>query len=148
MKPSQKNDLDEMIERFTLKCRSHGLKLTPQRIAVYRIMLNSKDHPSAETVFSKARKKFPAISFDTVNRTLLMLNEIGSAFIVEGSGDARRFDANNEPHQHFKCVKCKKIIDMFHEPFNNIKLPRNKIKNFKVLRATVYIEGICKSCMK
>jgi len=139
-------EIDEKIDWFTGLCRKNGLKVTPQRIEIYKELIKSDEHPSAETLFAKVRKTFPNVSFDTVNRTLLTLSEIGAAFIVEGSGDVRRFDGGSEKHQHFKCVKCKRIIDFNHEPFNNIKLPANLDKKFEILKKTVYLEGICDKC--
>jgi Fur family peroxide stress response transcriptional regulator len=110
-------------------------------------MLSETDeHPSAETVFREVKKILPNISLDTVNRTLLTLSEMGAAFVVEGSGDAKRFDANLETHQHFKCVRCKKIIDFRDSRFDDIPLPRGIGKRFTVLRKTVYFEGFCSEC--
>jgi len=97
-------------------------------------------------LYEKVKTIFPSISLDTVNRTLLTLNEIGVAFVVEGSGDAKRFDGGLNEHQHFKCVKCKRIIDFHHKPFDNIKLPVEISKKFTVLRKTVYLEGLCDLC--
>ena len=133
---------------FTGLCRETGLKVTPQRTAIYRELINTDEHPSAEMLYRKVRKLFPSISLDTVNRTLLTLKEIGAAFVVEGSGDAKRFDGGMEKHQHFKCVKCKRIVDYHHQPFDVIKVPGNIAKKFKILRKTVYIEGICDLCLQ
>jgi len=134
------------IERFEGLCRSAGLRVTPQRIAVYKVLANSNDHPSADSVYQQVRQDIRNISFDTVNRTLHTLSKIGAAFIVEGSGDVSRFDGNLEGHQHFKCIKCKKIVDFCHEPFNNIELPQSLEGQFTVLRKTVLLEGLCRSC--
>jgi Fur family peroxide stress response transcriptional regulator len=115
---------------------------------VYKTLIQTDEHPSAEMVFRKVRRTLPNISLDTVNRTLLTLNEIGAALIVEGTGDAKRFDANLQSHQHFKCVRCKKIFDFYHEPFDKIEVPPNIKRRFTVLRKTVYLEGICSICKK
>jgi len=139
-------ELDENTRWFTSRCRELGLKVTPQRVAIYRELIKTDEHPSAEMLYEKVRRVFPNISLDTVNRTLLTLNEIGAAFVVEGSGDAKRFDGNLEEHQHFRCVKCKRIIDFHHKPFDDIKLPAGIGKKFTVLRKTVYLEGICDLC--
>jgi Fur family peroxide stress response transcriptional regulator len=139
-------ELEEKTTQFVDKCRAASLKITPQRIAIYRELLQTDEHPSAEMLYEKVKKIFPSISLDTVNRTLLTLNEIGAAFTVEGSGDARRFDGRLNEHQHFKCVKCKRIVDFHHKPFDNIKLPAEISKKFTVLRKTVYLEGICDLC--
>ena len=139
-------EVDEKVHWFTGLCKQNGLKVTPQRIEIYKELIKTDEHPSAETLFSKVRKTFPNISFDTVNRTLLTLSEIGAAFVVEGSGDVRRFDGGMEKHQHFKCIKCKRIVDFSHKPFNNIELPTTFDKKFKILKKAVYIEGICDLC--
>ena len=140
--------LKEKLDAFRGRCAQAGLKITPQRLAVYELLLETSKHPSAEMVHRKLKKTFPSISLDTVNRTLLTLNEIGAAFIVEGSGEPKRFDANLQAHQHFKCVKCKRIIDFHHEPFDNIAIPADIEQKFTVLRKTVYLEGFCDLCGK
>jgi Fur family peroxide stress response transcriptional regulator len=138
--------IEEQMNAFRSKCHQTGLKITPQRMAVYQTLLASAEHPSAEVVFRRVREIFPSISLDTVNRTLLTLSDMGAAFVVEGSGDAKRFDANLKNHQHFKCVKCKRIIDFHHEAFDAIDIPENLMPGFTVLRKTVYLEGYCDLC--
>ena len=147
-KSSERSELKVRMEAFKAKCRAAGLKVTPQRMAVYEVLIKSNEHPSAEMVFRKVKKALPNISLDTVNRTLLTLYEIGAAFAVEGSGDAKRFDGNLKSHQHFKCIKCKRIIDFHHKPFDNIAVPKSISRRFTVLRKTVYLEGICDLCRK
>jgi len=142
----KKGELKEKMDAFQEKCREVGLKITPQRMAVYKVLIESKQHPSAEVVFRKVRQVIPNISLDTVNRTLLTLAEIGAAFIVEGTGDVKRFDGKLETHQHFKCVKCKRIFDFHYKQFDNIPVPKNIRRRFTVLKKTVYFEGICDVC--
>jgi Fur family transcriptional regulator, peroxide stress response regulator len=139
--------MDHKTEWFISRCRETGLKVTPQRLAIYHELLKTDEHPSAEMMYHKIKKEYPNISLDTVNRTLMTLSDMGAANIVEGSGDSRRFDGDLDEHQHFKCVKCKKIIDFHHKPFDVIRLPKYISKKFKVLKKTVYIEGICDCCM-
>ena len=134
------------LEAFSAKCRQAGLKVTPQRLAIYKSLITTDSHPSADMVYRTVRDTFENISFDTVNRTLLTFGRIGAAFVVEGSGEVRRFDANFESHQHFKCVKCKRIIDFRHEPFDEVEVPAIVSDKFKVLRKTVYFEGFCDKC--
>ena len=139
-------EIDERIRLFTELCRKNGLRVTPQRIEVYKQLISTEGHPSAEILYEKVKKEFPSISFDTVNRTLLTLSQMGAASIVEGSGDVRRFDGCTDKHQHFKCIKCKRIVDFYHKPFDNIKLPQKLVRKLKVLKKTVYLEGICDFC--
>ncbi|UCF17879.1 MAG: transcriptional repressor [Phycisphaerales bacterium] len=145
-KPISTAELDRKTSWFTALCRKAGLKVTPQRIAIYRELIKSDEHPSAEMLHAKVRRIYPNISLDTVNRTLLTLSEIGAAIIVEGSGDAKRFDGELEKHQHFKCVRCKRVVDFHHERFDNIVVPAEIEGRFTVLRKSVYLEGICDMC--
>ena len=144
----KENELNKKMDAFEVRCRQAGLKITPQRMAVYKVLLETKEHPSAEMVFEEVRKVFTSISLDTVNRTLLTLSEIGVAFIIEGSGDAKRYDGNLENHQHFKCIKCKRVIDFYHKSFDNIKVPKSIDGKFTILRRAIYLEGFCDLCGK
>jgi len=139
-------DWPRRMTEFEDRCRRKGLKVTPQRIAVYQALVGSHEHPSAETVFHQVRQSQPTISLDTVNRTLLTLAQMGLACLVEGSVDAKRFDANQESHQHFKCIRCRRIVDFHHPPFDKVQTPPGFGKGFQVLRKTVYFEGICDRC--
>ncbi len=140
--------IEQKMNRFVQNCRRAGLKITPQRLAVYRHLAESKEHPSADKLWRRLKRAFPGISLDTVNRTLITLAEIGVTSVVEGSGDVRRYDADMDNHQHFKCIKCKRIFDFHYRPFDDIKLPASILARFKVLRKTVYLEGICASCRR
>jgi Fur family peroxide stress response transcriptional regulator len=140
--------IDKRIERFVAQCRTNGLKVTPQRVAIYRELIGTDEHPSAERLYKKIKKIFPGISLDTVNRTLLTLSEMGAASIVPGSGDAKRFDGNVNKHQHFKCIQCRKIVDFHHKAFDNIRIPAGLSRKYTILRKTIYIEGICDSCRR
>ena len=137
---------DKTTDWFMARCRANGLKVTPQRIAIYRALIGTEEHPSAETLHRKIKKLYPRISLDTVNRTLLTLADIDAASVVEGSGDVRRFDGRSGKHQHFKCVKCKRIVDFHYKAFDRIKVPAGISRRFTVLRKTVYLEGICDVC--
>jgi len=141
-----RGQIDKKVHEFVDRCRASGRKVTSQRLAVYKELVRSIDHPSAEMLHRKIKRTSPSISLDTVNRTLLTLSEMGEASILEGSGDPKRFDAGMEKHQHFRCIKCKRIIDIHHKPFDEIKVPAGIRKQFTVLRKTLYLEGICDRC--
>jgi len=143
---TRSENAEQGLKRFVANCRRVGLKVTPQRTAVYKSLVESKEHPSAEMIWHRVREIMPNVSLDTVNRTLLTLAQIGSACMLEGSGEVRRYDGLDGPHQHFKCVKCKKVFDFHYKPYDDIKVPASIGKKFKVLRKSVYLEGICDSC--
>jgi Fur family transcriptional regulator, peroxide stress response regulator len=138
--------LDKKLHFFESRCRQVGLKITPQRTAIYKSLIRNDTHPTAEDVYQEVRKEMPNVSLDTVNRTLLTLSHIGAAFIVEGTGQPRRFDGGLENHQHFRCIQCGRVVDFHYEPLDNIALPQDIEGTFKILRKTVYIEGLCETC--
>ena len=144
--PIRREEIDQKVRGFMDRCRESGRKVTSQRVTVYKELVRSKDHPSAEMLHRKIKRTSPSISLDTVNRTLLTLSEMGEASILEGSGDPKRFDGGMERHQHFRCIQCKRIIDFHHKPFDEIKVPAGIGKKFTVLRKTIYLEGICDRC--
>ena len=140
-------NMDVKLLGFRDSCRQNGLKVTPQRVAVYKALIGTGTHPTAEEVFKIARQDISSISLDTVNRTLLTLAKIGVAFQVEGGGQPRRYDGGLESHQHFRCIKCGKIVDIHYKPFDNIDIPNQIQRQFQITRKTVYLEGVCRSCL-
>lgn len=141
-KSIEKNKSDTFIK----ECKAFGLNITPQRIAIYKVVSNSFNHLSAEAIYRNIREAHPNISFDTVNRTLLTFTEMGIIQIVEGTGGVRRFDSNAEQHHHLRCTKCGAIIDFYYKKYNNLKIPKEIQENFFVKKKQVVIEGICNSC--
>jgi Fur family peroxide stress response transcriptional regulator len=137
----------DMMQDFVTKCRDAGLRVTPQRIAVYKALAESREHPSADMLYRRVKEVMPSISLDTVNHTLLTFVEIDAASVVEGSGDVRRFDGDTHGHQHFRCIRCRRIIDFHYDGLGDIEVPEEIGSTCKVLRKTVYFEGICDLCI-
>lgn len=134
------------MEQFKAICKRNGLKITPQRVAVYRVLRSSKEHPSADQVRKRLLASFPNISLDTVNRTLLTFARLNIIQIVEGYGGPRRFDPGREEHHHFYCLGCNKIVD-FHDPaLNTLEVPEKIRKKFTITGKRVCLTGYCETC--
>lgn len=127
-------------------CKEHHLKITPQRVAVYEAVKDSRMHPSADSIHKTVKQKFPNISLDTVNRTLLTLVDAGVIEVVEGEGDARRFDPNLDLHHHFYCLGCNRIFDFFDEKLNQIDVSGTIHSGFKIVSQRVHLRGYCDRC--
>ena len=136
------------LDLFYRRSKEHGLKITPQRTAVYQELLKAKDHPSADIIYKRIVKKIPNISFDTVNRTLLTFSKIGITNIVEGYGQPKRYDPDLDTHHHFRCTHCNKIIDFHNEDYDNLIVPQELQKQFTVFSKRVVLEGLCDRCKK
>ena len=143
-----KTDLDKKMVMFYQKSKEHDLKLTFQRAAIYEELLRAKDHPTADVIYKRIVKKIPNISFDTVNRTLLTFSKIGITNVVEGYGQAKRYDPDTVLHHHFRCIHCGSIIDLYSREFDNITVPDEIHKQFTVINKKVVLEGLCNKCRK
>ncbi len=144
----QKDNRPEKTHEFVQICQEHHLKVTPQRVAIYQELLNSDTHPPADAIFQIVKRKYPNISFDTVNRTLLTFADIGIVDIVETFGGAKRFDPNVKNHHHLHCTQCGKVIDFFNRDYDNLAVPEGVHKKFQVISKRVVLIGICNACIK
>jgi Fur family peroxide stress response transcriptional regulator len=142
----KKLNTDEALNLFYEKCKEHGLKVTPQRVCVYRELAAATDHPSIDDVYQRVKKSLPNISFDTVYRTALSLTEIGIVDVIEGQSGSRRFDANTLPHYHFRCLKCHCIMDFDSSYYDRVTVPEELQKRFRVVSQRIILDGICDAC--
>lgn len=143
-----KADNKTLMETFYRRSKENGLKITPQRSAIYQELLKAKDHPSADIIYKRLVKRIPNISFDTVNRTLLTFSRIGIAKIVEGYGQPKRYDPDIDIHHHFRCMKCNNIIDFHNKDYDNITVPEEINMQFTIINKKVVLEGLCTKCRR
>jgi Fur family peroxide stress response transcriptional regulator len=142
-----KNKYDS-IALFRDRCKQHNLNITPQRVAIYEELIKSRNHPDSDDIFRRVRNIFPDISIDTVYRTLSKFAEIGLVHLVEGYGEAKRYDSDINNHHHFRCRECNKIVDFRDERYDNLRIPKAFQKNFKVTNVKIILEGTCDECTK
>jgi Fur family peroxide stress response transcriptional regulator len=141
------NSHDE-LESFREKCRQGKLSVTPQRVAIYNVLIGSDNHPTAEDVYNRVMESFPDISLDTIYRTLGTFARLGIIDIVEGYGQARRYDPDTGPHHHFWCRQCGAIVDFHNHEFESLDVPEDIGKKYRVTGIKVVLEGICDNCGK
>ncbi|WP_163329397.1 Fur family transcriptional regulator [Desulfurobacterium thermolithotrophum] len=134
----------EKLERFKRITRERGLKVTPQRVAVYKEILSRKDHPSAEEIYEALKDKVEGISLTTVYRTLSNLEEVGLVVRIPTLKDKVHYDARVEPHSHFICLKCGRIYDVEVSP--EVSFENLKREGFEVSNCAFICYGICKNC--
>ena len=137
---------EEKIDEFIQICQGYQLKITPQRVVIYKELLNSEKHPTADAIYQAVKLEYPNISFDTVNRTLLTLAEIGILDVVEVFGGAKRFDTNAEDHHHLHCIRCGGIQDFVNDDYDHLDVPEDISDVFHVVRKRVVLKGICRKC--
>jgi Fur family peroxide stress response transcriptional regulator len=146
MKTVKKIDLELRMDAFKDACKSAGLKLTHQRMEIFRELARSDDHPDAMRIYSRVRRRMPSISFDTVYRTLRTFEEEGMISMVGVWGDRQKFDAKSDKHHHFVCVECGAILDMSDPEIDNLAIPREAFKVGVPRSLHVEVRGRCAKC--
>jgi Fur family peroxide stress response transcriptional regulator len=140
-------DFDSALDKFKTISQDKGLRLTHQRLEILRELVGAKDHPSAETVFGRVRRRLPTISLDTVYRTLSTFDELGLIMRVPVTGDQGRFDADTSPHHHFVCSRCRSIYDFLWDEFDKLVLPDDSESLGNVADRRVVVRGVCHICL-
>ena len=129
------------------RCRSAGLKVTPQRLAIYRAILAATDHPSAEDLFTAVRQEQPSLSLGTIYKTLDAFEAAGLVCQVALLNESKRYDGNLQPHHHLICTVCRRIVDIVDPTFDALKAPK-ELRGFVADEVKVQILGRCVQCAK
>lgn len=145
--------LEARIEKIKQQLQSQSYKLTPQREATVRVLLeNEEDHLSAEDVYMLVKDKAPEIGLATVYRTLELLSDM---HVVEkmnfGDGVARydlRNDNNHHHHHHLICVQCGAVDEIMEDWLDPLEERLKKEFQFLVLDHRLDFHGICRRCHK
>lgn len=124
------------------------LKLTPQRIAVYKYLKMSKEHPSAEVIYKALQPEYPTMSLATVYKALKTLLEVGLVQEINVGEGNFRYDANICPHPHIQCINCGKVDDIKEVCFSNLNKEVKSYTDYEILTNQVYFYGLCSKCKK
>jgi Fe2+ or Zn2+ uptake regulation protein len=134
------------MENLIQRLRDHGIAVTPQRLAVMGILEGRRDHPSAEHIFLEVRRQHPAISFNTVYKTLEVLCQKGMAIKVNPLHEVARYDGKTTPHAHLVCRQCHRIVDLELESDALPALAPEERHGFEVENACLTFWGRCPQC--
>lgn len=140
--------LEKQLERFKKTCQETGMKLTYQRQEIYRELVLSGDHPSAETLHMRLTQKMPMLSLDTVYRTLAAFVRAGLIQKVETIESQARFDAKEERHHHAICGQCNEIVNFDCTSIDELQLPEALKSWGNVARRDLVVYGTCRKCLK
>jgi len=140
-------EIERRVEAFVGTCRQRGMKVTHQRMEIFRELAASAEHPDAETVYQQVRKRVSGISRDTVYRTLSTLENEGLVRRVEPLFESARYDANLNRHHHFVCTVCGMVSDFYSEALDSLPIPKSLESVGVVDSAQVQVRGTCSACM-
>ncbi len=137
----------QQLEQLKQLCNEAGIKLTHQRLEIFRELMAVSDHPSAELIHKRLHQKLPTIAIDTVYRTLATFNELGLVKKLHIMNERTLFDTNLDIHHHFICLSCKKVSDIYWSDFDNTMLPGVVEGMGMVQSRHLEIHGVCNSCL-
>ena len=131
----------ELTELF----RAKGLKVTPQRQAVFRILHAAETHPTAEYVHAAVTREMPTVSLRTVYQTLNDLSAMGEISQIDVGTGSSRFDPNIDQHHHLVCEVCGRVIDVYTDTSGLRVAPRQR-QGFQISATEVVFRGTCAEC--
>jgi Fe2+ or Zn2+ uptake regulation protein len=139
-------EVERRCGAFVRLCRARGVRVTAQRLAVYRALAEAPWHPTAHAVYRRLRAHLPSLAPATVYRVLDVLVAEGILRRVSTTGGAARFDANLEPHHHLVCRVCGRLTDVFAGAIGPGRLAAAIPRDFVVEAVDVRIVGRCLRC--
>lgn len=134
---------------LTQGLKQAGLRLTPQRLAICRLLAETDSHPTALQIYQALKPQFPSLSPATVYNTLDTLVQLGMVNALGHAGDGEvHYDADTEPHVNLACTVCHKIVDVPSEHVQRLNGEIAQVSGFKILGARVLYYGICADCQQ
>ncbi|MCF8067334.1 MAG: transcriptional repressor [Desulfobacterales bacterium] len=135
------------FETIIQKLKDNGHKITPQRIAIVKILVDSEGHPSVENIHAQIKTDFPTMSLATVYRNIVLIKSLGEVLELGFPDGSNRYDGNKPyPHPHVVCIKCKKIVDPDLDSLDEMKKEVEVETEFKILNHRLDFFGICSDC--
>ena len=136
-------------EELSARLKQLGIRLTPQRLAIAEVVVNSGDHPSVKEVYERVKAFFPYVTLATVYSTLDVLER---AAIVRELPFQRqsRYDANLSPHANLVCVKCGAVVDaeVGQKLVAELQSLLERESKFEIAAQRVDFYGWCSRCGK
>jgi len=136
---------EELVERL----REEGHRVTPQRVALLRLLAASDGHPSASDLYDQLRAQFPTTSLATVYKTLDLLKGLNEVLELGFSHDDNRYDGNNPyPHPHLICVRCRKIIHPDVSMAQDLVQQVARQSGYQIVSHRLDFSGVCPDCQR
>lgn len=142
-------DRQTRLDKMLQKLRQRNFRITPQRIAVLKILAFSEEHPSVENIYEKVKEDFPTTSLATVYKTVTLLKELNEVLELGFPEGSNRYDGNKPyPHPHLICTKCKKIVDPDLASLKDMTQELVSDTGFQIINHRLDFFGICPDCQE
>jgi Fur family transcriptional regulator, peroxide stress response regulator len=137
------------IEEMLSKLKSRDFRITPQRLAVLKILAASEGHPSVDQIYQEVKVEFPTTSLATVYKTVSLLRDLNEVLELGFPDGSNRYDGYNPaPHPHVICMKCKKIMDPELMNLDELSEEMSRKTGYKIFHHRLDFFGLCPECQK
>jgi Fe2+ or Zn2+ uptake regulation protein len=134
------------VDELTAQFRERGLRVTPQRQAIFRLLQGVDTHPTVESLYEAARAEMPTISRRTVYQTVHDLEAMGEVHLLDVGTGTIRVDPNVEhAHHHLVCSNCGAVRDVLID-VADLRVPARYRHDFQVEAVEVVFRGRCDTC--
>ena len=137
------------LKKVIARLREQGFRLTPQRMAVLKVIIGNREHLSVEQIYERVKADFPMTSLATIYKTLAVLKEMGEVLEINLSTDGARYDGNNpHPHPHLICIKCGSITDVDMTGLDGLPRKVAQKTGYRIVSHQFDFFGICPQCQE
>lgn len=135
------------MNHLTEGLKRAGLRLTPQRVAICKVLSESKDHPTAMMIYHELLPQFPTLSLATVYKTLNVLKGLGLVHTLGDAGDGtEHYEADLQPHINLVCVRCHQVVDFDEELIRRVEQAVAERSGYEIQGARIVYYGLCPAC--
>lgn len=141
------NNTERRFSSMVAKLRSQGCRITPQRLAILRVLADSVGHPTADSIYARIRDQFPTTSLATVYKTIAALKSVDEVLELGFADGSSRYDGHRpEPHPHLICIRCKTILDHNASPVDTLPREIARAAGYRLVSYRFDVYGICPEC--
>jgi len=142
-------DTGERLEQMTKVLREKGCRLTPQRLALLKIIARREGHYSVDQIYELIKLDFPTTSLATIYKTLSLLKEMGEVLELNFASAGSRYNGNKPyPHPHLMCTRCGQILDSESREAAELSLEMAEKTGYQITHHQLNFFGLCPICQK
>lgn len=136
---------DELVE----KLRERDCRITPQRVAVLRVLTEEGTHLTADQIYDRIRRELPTTSLATVYKTVSLLKDVGALQELSLAGDSSYYDAGQDvPHPHLVCTHCGEVRDVEMGEMEGVLARVRRETGYQITEPQFNLFGICPRCQQ
>jgi Fur family transcriptional regulator, peroxide stress response regulator len=149
MKHRDSIEPQKRVEEMLSKLKSRDFRITPQRLAILKILAASEGHPSVDAIYKEVKALFPTTSLATVYKTVSLLKELNEVLELGFPDGSNRYDGYNPvPHPHAICMTCKKIMDPELMNLDELSEEMSRKTGYKIFHHRLDFFGLCPDCQQ